>query len=369
MVKKMENKYIERITTGSDTNLVNATGAVSKSNPTHPFDDMGKQASFDNQYLEKLALTYNVRPHSDDGDINIDSVLGNSYLEKLAANQEDLDYAMGSGTNRFFTGAVGINNRLKEKGYDSTLDKVSKTSLDGTDWKTHIGQNLGGAAIGAGAGALVTPENRLIGALVGGLVGVIVGSDKSAYDHWKRGGNLETQLKKDIAAGKYGSEKQASFGNPYLEKIAANKYKQHLESKGMSFGDSRAGGASNASIMASHASTAPSNSFRTGGSKIIPGKSGFMGLGKTSPTRISDGKIKVTGDSTLNKSLGKRLEDFKANKATIAANAEKTGVKGILGKAVGLIKRNPLTAAGAALGAGILAGRSGNRDQVQYQYA
>jgi len=65
MVKKMGNKYIERITTGSDTNLVNATGAVSKSNPTHPFDDMGKQASFDNQYLEKLALTYNVRPHSD----------------------------------------------------------------------------------------------------------------------------------------------------------------------------------------------------------------------------------------------------------------------------------------------------------------
>lgn len=231
-----------------------------------------------------------------------------------------------------------------------------------------------GAVVGVGIGGLVGAalagkEGAMGGALLGGSIGMLGEMIHGQTVRLKD--NQKEYLHRAIESGAYNKyrigEKQASF-NPFLEKIATNKMKQHLmadksttssglfglgkkttTTPGASFGDSRAGGASNASIMSSHANTAPSASYKSNG---------------------THGKSILTGDSTVaGKSLGQRLEGFKVNKATAAAGAAKTGVKGILSKAVGLVKRNPLTAAGTALGAGLLAGRMGKKSDPQYQYA
>jgi len=303
MVKKMGNKYIERITTGSDTNLVNATGAVSKSNPTHPFDDMGKQASLGNSYLEKIALV------------------------------------------GLISGAIGSKR----------------------------GDKIGGTLVGGGVGGLVARRILSLASKAKTLspmrvAGTIAGSAGGGY----LGGKAYSAVKDKVLGtehrydGKGNLIKQASLGNSYLEKIAANKHKQYLIDKGQIHSHqfygpngSKVQAPTNESIKSIYSSTKPTSTFNTGGrvTTTTPGRGGFLGIGKTPAvtTSIESSATKVTGD-TLAGGAKSRL-------------VRKTGVKGILGKAVGLIKRNPLTAAGAALGAGILAGRSGNRDQVQYQYA
>lgn len=151
--------------------------------------------------------------------------------------------------------------------------------------------------------------------------------------------------------------------NKYLEKIAANRGKEFLQGKGISFGDSRLGGASNASINASHFNTAPSALFNTGDKITTPGRSGFLGLGKKPSTTINAGVTKATGDTLASgKTLGQRLAGYKTLKATQASTTK----PGILSKALGFVKKNPLLAAGGALAGGLaLGGKIGHTDQLQ----
>lgn len=143
-----------------------------------------------------------------------------------------------------------------------------------------------------------------------------------------------------------------------MEKIAGNRLKQHMISNGANFGDSRFSGATNASINASHASSAPSARVATGDKA-----KGIFGLGKLKPT----GATRVTGDSlAAGKTLADRAVAFKAQKAS---NAATSGSKGILNKAVGMIRKNPLASAGVALGVGVLGHKvmsSKNNNQQMY---
>jgi hypothetical protein len=158
--------------------------------------------------------------------------------------------------------------------------------------------------------------------------------------------------------------------NKYLEKIASNRLKQNLESKGMSFGDSRTSGASNASIMGSHANTAPTTKVPTGDKVFTPGRGGFMGMGKTPSITKATGATRTTGDSLAAgkplRGLDSRLQDFRASNA---AKKSVSGAKGILGRAVGLIKKNPLVSAGLALGAGVVGHKMMSSGNNQQQYA
>lgn len=173
--------------------------------------------------------------------------------------------------------------------------------------------------------------------------------------------------------------------NKYLEKIAANRLKQHLMGQGASFGDSRTGGATNQSInLANGAGTAPTATFNTGDKSFKGVKGTFAKMTGRGP--INTGTTRVTGDTlaggtkakldSMRKATGggpKPIgpDAFKTTRGAAAKPASEGvlgAAKDLAGKAIGLAKRNPLATGAAVLGTGLLAHKAmSNGDQNQYQ--
>lgn len=124
--------------------------------------------------------------------------------------------------------------------------------------------------------------------------------------------------------------------NQYLEKIAANRLKSYLISQGADFGDSRFGGASNASIMASYNMSQPTGSFNLGEKKRSFFKPFSTATKPTTATRIT-GDVLVSGPN-----MQSRLNTYNASGNRFLRSATR------------FVKKNPvmsgLMAGGAVLG-------------------
>ena len=189
------------------------------------------------------------------------------------------------------------------------------------------------------------------------------------------------------------------MSNVYLEKIAANKLRQHMIANGQ-VADMRI---PNAKLMPN--SRLGTGSFSTGGNvtTTLPGRKGFLGIGGTGPSTVTSKSqaFRTTGDSLAGGIQGRTTfkgvtgakaditsqrvaresadmasgKSFKAATPYVAPAAAKVEQgalakgKGILGKAMSIAKRNPIATGAAALGAGVLAKKmlSSNNNQNQYQ--
>ncbi|HET8686052.1 MAG TPA: hypothetical protein VFM18_05230 [Methanosarcina sp.] len=168
------------------------------------------------------------------------------------------------------------------------------------------------------------------------------------------------------------------MSNPYLEKVAANAYKRYLASKGQNVS-----GISNQSLLAAAPSSKSKGAFTGMSSKA--NKMGVMPSVKPSvmsrvnqatgrgPTLSVTGsplsmgaKARMAGLNESGKTLGDALKAHAMSKQTTSVASG--GVKGILGKAIGFAKKNPLLTAGAALAGGALAGSAMSRkSQPSYE--
>jgi TPP-dependent trihydroxycyclohexane-1,2-dione (THcHDO) dehydratase len=173
------------------------------------------------------------------------------------------------------------------------------------------------------------------------------------------------------------------MNNIYLEKIAgfaqklnetkagggnkALSVRTHIDAKGVA--GRKLGAPTNANILAGLGSSSKMHSFNTGSkNQMSVNNKTFMGLGQKSTKVTVDAKqMKQTGDVLAANSIHDRLAGnrhaakVKSEMAALKAGpakAEATGVKGILGKAVGLARKNPKTAIAGGIGAGLLGAKA-----------
>jgi uncharacterized protein YcfJ len=290
----------------------------------------------------------------------------NLYLEKIAASMsEDMQEPWT---------ILGQKEVMLRHGYDVPYNELGNVNAQTANTNLFrqlkhrgIGALIGAAAGGIMGGILQGSQGASIGvaggAMAGAIGGIVHDSKYMKEDHAEL-------IRRNIDSGAWDKyhigEKQASFDNPYLEKIAANKMKQYMIDTGQIHSHqfygpkgTKVNAPSNQSINAMYASTAPTSTYNAGGRTTTtkPGSKGILGIGKTPAvtTSVENTATRVTGDS-LAGGVKSRM-------------VPKTGVKGLLGKAVGLMKRNPLATGAVALGAGMLAGRSSKGSGDQYQYA
>lgn len=176
------------------------------------------------------------------------------------------------------------------------------------------------------------------------------------------------------------------MANRYLEKVAANAYKSYLASKGTDVA-----GISSGSLLAAAPKSTSAGSFsqfgRTAnrisalanpGFKPPPGPGKSLGIGSRvkapmaiKPTNASRlAAIKNSGGTAINGVTPKGTLQG-ALQASAAKKVEGAGMgRGLLGKALGFAKKNPLLAAGGAVAAGLagtkLLNNNDNSSQPMY---
>lgn len=308
----------------------------------------------ENKYLEKVAFAGDIGKHLPKkvtGKVGLAlggiGALGAGFGYHAARHGET-----GSQTaKKYFGNDIGGTSAGLGLGFGAL--GTAGGALAGYGSRSGIGKKLAQGAIGAAGGGA---RAAAAGLVVGGAMGAVLGAPRAVGATVGHGVNAVA-----------GHKKKAS-DNVYLEKVAANRQKAYLMSKGMDFGDSRAGGATNASISASQGSFAPSSSFNTG-EKAVVQKRGFLGLGPKKTVGMADaGKTRITGDVLANqKPMAERLAT--SGIKSKAGAAEAGAGKGILNKALGFVKKNPLLAGGAAaVAGGVALGRMTKKDQPQYSY-
>lgn len=161
------------------------------------------------------------------------------------------------------------------------------------------------------------------------------------------------------------------MSNKYLEKVAANAFKSRMQAQGHDFT-----GMTNAQVANNHrlgGSTGDSLGKGNLQDRLSTRKAGnFVPDNKT--VQLPRGVVKQKTGGLFSKTVSKvesSTGGVTANSAmrTTVKPAAATGMKGLLGKGVSLIKKNPLLAAGGALVAGAVGHKamSGSSNQ-QYQY-
>ncbi len=153
-------------------------------------------------------------------------------------------------------------------------------------------------------------------------------------------------------------EKVAQLG--LMEKVAGNAYKSHLEAKGLN-----TSGMSNASILAGLGQSNRTFSVPAGDKAPIF-KRGLGGIGPKKQTGMApSGAVRQTGDVLAKGDLASRLSAYKARPRPAAPAP--AGARALVGKALGLVRRHPIAAAGGALAAGVAAGRLTKRTEPATQ--
>ena len=166
--------------------------------------------------------------------------------------------------------------------------------------------------------------------------------------------------------------------NQYLEKIAGNAYKNRLAAKGMNVE-----GISSQSLVSAIPAAKKPGSFgqmtqaanrigKAANPKFNAGPKPSLGsrvrqMAGVGPGISAGAQGKLTAMKTQGKTLGQTLQSHVAAKQAAGAAAQ-GGAKGILGKALGFAKKNPLMAAGGALAAGVGVGSmmGGRKSEPQY---
>lgn len=156
----------------------------------------------------------------------------NKYLEKIAEySEDDLNYAVGKhlGARKYLTGGFGINSRLKERGYNSNIGKITETfkRSEGSfkDKATNVTKRVllpgtvGGVlghAVGnlayrhSAAGKLGVDVVKNLystgGLLAGAYAGILGGTVVDARDSFNR--RIPVQLRKEMQSGHYSKVKK-----------------------------------------------------------------------------------------------------------------------------------------------------------------
>jgi hypothetical protein len=186
--------------------------------------------------------------------------------------------------------------------------------------------------------------------------------------------------------------------NVYLEKIAgwadkmnsteaaggnrALSSRTHIPANGTP--GRKLGAPTNAAMLAGLGSSSKMHAVNTG-DKVK--KTGLSGLLAGKGNKMQDaGKTRMTGDTLAASTIQDRLAANKkgaanaammakaheANKAAMGARSAPTGAKGLVHKALGMAKRNPLAAGAiglgaAAVGASAMSGKKNDNQQGYYQ--
>lgn len=297
----------------------------------------------------------------------------NKYLEKVADHVEDIQ----KGMNKKWT-AWGQRDVLRQHGYDvSTTDMMNLNQQSMNQdlkrtIKNQVGIPVAGAALGTGVGHLLRgkfgPASATIGLIGGATAGVVAGGIKEGNAVKK---DQNALIRKSIETGYW--KKQASE-NVYLQKSASKWARRAAKTtQGQELGITSdlngAGGKiqmgsnriTNNDLLGKINSAQPGHAVLQGGAAPIKQR-GFMGLGKEKTIGFTPNTAtRLSGDALAAKGEGSVLAKSVANKAEAG--------KGILSKALGFAKRNPIATGVAALAGGVAIGsKLGQSKQPQQQY-